>query len=93
LRNVPDYADITKRLLRIPENSDTRDTRAIIRLTTAYLKLLFPHVRDTSDISREDFKMYCLSPAKNMRQIIKQQLAMIDKEFTDELPDIEVIAT
>ncbi|MGB9795769.1 BREX system Lon protease-like protein BrxL [Fervidobacterium gondwanense] len=91
MRTVPDFADICKRLLRIPENSDTRDTKAIVKLSTAYLKLLFSHVRDITDISKEEFQMYCLTPAKEMRQIIKRQLAMIDREFSEELPNIEVV--
>jgi len=90
LRLAPEYPNVINELLNIPKNADTRDTKAIVKLTSAFLKLLFPHVTSPSYLSKEDFKLYCLDPAKRMRKIIKEQISMIDPEFTDTIPDIGI---
>ena len=81
LREDASYRAIVDRLVEIPEHADTRDTEAVKRITTAYLKLLFPNVRKPEDISTKDFQKYCLRPAAKMRNIIKTQLGILDKEF------------
>ena len=45
LRDDISYRAIVDRMVEYPANADTRDTEAIKRIATAYLKLLFPHVR------------------------------------------------
>ena len=90
LRTVPDFANIVNNLLDIPKNADTRDTKAIIKLCTGYLKLLFPHARSDSDIRKKDFEIFCLGPALEMRGIIRKQLSLIDSEFQDTLPEIKI---
>lgn len=65
----------------LPERADTRDTEAIKRIATGYLKLLFPHVRSPKDINSLEFTKYCLRPATKMRQIIKMQLGILDTEY------------
>ena len=65
----------------MPKGADTRDTEAIKRVTTAYLKLLFPNVKTSSDISARDFKKYCLKPAMEMRQIIRMQMGFADVKY------------
>ncbi len=90
MRRVPEFEIVVQQLLDIPLKADTRDTKAIIRISTAYLKLLFPHVRTIQDISKEDFEEYCLKPAMHMRGIIKHQISLIDYEFRNELPDIKI---
>lgn len=82
LRNDLSYAAIVEELISYPSNADKRDMTAIKRLCTAFLKLLFPHVQSPSDINKEDFIYYCLTPAMDMRRVIKKQLCIIDpKEF------------
>lgn len=73
------YRATTEKLTRYPANADTRDTEAVLRLATAWLKLLFPHVKDPSDIEPRDFAYWCLEPAVNMRAIIRKQLQIIDR--------------
>lgn len=90
IRTQSFYSAIVKELLDIPKNADTRDTNAVIKLSSAYLKLLYPHVRAASDISPQEFKMVCFDPAFEKRKIIRQQLSAIDREFTDKMPDIKV---
>ncbi len=81
LRNDMSYRAIVEKIVEVPERSDTRDTEAIKRIATAYLKLLFPHVRSEFDIDKQDFTDYCLVPAMRMRRIIKLQQGMIDSEY------------
>lgn len=90
LRSNPEYTRIVNNFLDIPKDADTRDTRAILKITTGYLKLLFPHISHEDEISKEDFERYCLKPAIDMRKIIKNQISLIDSEFNDVLPDIKV---
>lgn len=72
------FRAIAESLITYPQNSDTRDTEAVLRLTTAWLKLLFPHIKSADDISNVEFANWCLEPAVNMRAIIRKQLARID---------------
>ena len=81
LRDDITYRSVVDRLLDYPSNADTRDTEAIKRIATAYLKLLFPHVRTPKDISAREFNTYCLIPAKKMRQTIVRQMGMIDLQY------------
>jgi len=81
LRDDMSYRAIVDELIIVPEASDTRDTEAVKRIATAYLKLLFPHVRSSKDISVRDFKRYCLDRARKMRDTIKYQLGLLDIEY------------
>jgi ATP-dependent Lon protease len=80
LRDDPTYRAIVDSWVDVPDKSDTRDTEAIKRLCTAYLKLLFPQVQRPGDIPSRDFKTYCLEPAIEMRSIIKLQLGILDPD-------------
>ena len=80
LREDPSYRAIVDLIVEVPEKSDTRDTEAVKRICTAYLKLLFPNVQSPNDIPLEDFKKYCLEPATEMRTIIKIQMGLLDPE-------------
>ena len=93
LREELSYRAVVDQLLQLPKNSATRDTEAIKRICTGYLKLLFPNVTDISKL--EDiqlFKTYCLEPAMEMRRVIKTQLGIIDRgEFGGTtIPDITI---
>lgn len=81
LRDDISYRAIVDRMLEYPANADTRDTEAIKRIATAYLKLLFPHVRSMQDIKPSEFNAYCLTPDRKMRQIIVRQMGMIDLQY------------
>ena len=57
---APDHAEdvynhIVNELLVIPEKADERHKKAIIRMTTAYFKLLYPHITSVEDVNLEDF--------------------------------------
>lgn len=81
LRNDMSYRAIVEKIVEVPKHADTRDTEAIKRLATAYLKLLFPNVRNEFDVDKMEFRDYCLTPAMKMRRIIKLQQGMIDSEY------------
>lgn len=78
LRDDIIYRAIIDDALDVPRDADHRDTEAIKRLCTGFLKLFFPNVRNTSDINVDEFMKYCIEPAMEMRQIIKKQLAIMD---------------
>lgn len=81
LREDISYRAIVDALVEYDSTAQTRDTEAVKRIATAYLKLLFPNVRSPKDINVRDFQRYCLRPAMKMRQIIKRQMGFLDKEF------------
>jgi len=81
LRADATYRTIVDTLVEVPEKADTRDTEAVKRIATAYLKLLFPNVRTQYDISKNDFDRYCLYPASKMRSNVKIQLGILDEEY------------
>lgn len=92
LRDDVGYRAIVDELVETPERADTRDVEAVKRVATAYLKLLFPHVRNAGEITSYDFKTYCLNRAVGMRDLVKRQLGILDpKEFGGkDLPKFEV---
>ena len=51
LRNDVSYRAIVDQIVDVPDKADTRDTEAVKRIATAYLKLLFPNVRSAQDIN------------------------------------------
>ncbi len=56
---------------------DLRDARAIERLAAAYLKLLFPNLAPRES----EFYEYCLRPAVDLRQRVRDQLSQMDAEY------------
>ncbi|MDI6889412.1 MAG: BREX system Lon protease-like protein BrxL [Thermodesulfovibrionales bacterium] len=90
LREISDFAAIVSELLDVPKNADTRDTIAIKRLATAYLKLLFPNVKSPDEIDKTDFENFCLKPALEKRGIIRKQINLMDSEFKEDLPAISI---
>lgn len=92
LRPAAEYDDMFDQLVETNEDCDLRDKKAVKRIAAAYHKLLFPHIHSIEEIADEDqqnFKQlyahYCLEPAVAMRQIIRKQCHLIDKEFKAEM--------
>ena len=90
LRSEMKYAAIVEDKLIIPEKADARDVKAIKKLCSGYLKLLFPQVEKATDISAADFRSYCFEPAFSKRAIIRRQLCLMDPEFSPSMPAIKV---
>lgn len=86
--------ELVDAMLVVPDNADTRDTNAVKKIMTAYLKLLFPHWRKVEDVDRDQMARYCLEPAVRMRGIIKKQLAIMDEEYRNKpIPEYNLLET
>lgn len=92
MRTEGQYVDIVNQLVALPPKMDERHKKAVIRMATAYLKLLFPNVIGVESIDPADFDMYCLQPAIHRRDVIRQQCAINDTGTTYQkpIPDIFV---
>ena len=85
LRDDISYRAIVDQVVEVSDGAYERHVEAVKRLTTAYLKLLFPNVRSATDIDRLLFLNYCLRPAVKMRAIVQRQLEILDpKEYRKE---------
>lgn len=91
LRSDSSYRAIVDQLIEVPDAADTRDTEAVKRIATAYLKLLFPNVRHPNDIKPIEFNRYCLRRACKMRSTILTQMGLMDREYAGkDLPQFKV---
>ncbi|KAA6335004.1 hypothetical protein EZS27_016731 [termite gut metagenome] len=90
LRTQNQYSLIFDELVAFESNADMRDFNAVKRITTAYMKLLFPHWTQFSDVNLDEFDRYCLQPAICRRGIIKEQCHNIDPEFKTTMPEIKL---
>jgi ATP-dependent Lon protease len=91
LRDDPTYRSMVDELVVLPKGADTRDTEAVKRICTAYMKLLFPNIRSARDIPTRDFRKYCLLPAMNMRGIIRIQMGYADEKHAGQtVPDFTI---
>ncbi len=91
LRTQNQYAQLFDKLVVFEKNADMRDFNAVKRISTAYMKLLFPHWINKEDVDMQEFNDYCLQPAIRRRGIIKEQCHNIDAEFKTQMPKIETI--
>ena len=91
LREQSEYAMVCNELITVPKGADLRDTKAVMRIATGLLKLLFPHVAKASDISKEDFNTFCFLPAMHMRSIIRKQIHIISPNLNERLPALTVL--
>jgi ATP-dependent Lon protease len=85
LRQREEYRHWVKQYTR--SSGNIRDITAVERLATAYLKLLFPNL---STVTPELFRDYCLLPAKRLRSNIRDQMSLVDQEYSPALADIDV---
>lgn len=91
LRDELHYSTLVDSCIVVPPKAYKRDLDAITRLCTGFVKLLFPHAKTKDDIPQDEFVKYCLDPAKEMRQVIRNQLHVIaPKEYINpDVPDIQ----
>ena len=87
------YNQIYDELVAIAPNTDMRDSKAVKRIATAYMKLLFPHWRTVEDVNKQEFEIFCLNPAIHRRGIVKQQCHYIDPEFKQQMSGISLKKT
>lgn len=77
LRNDIGYRDFVKTNMQLENSDDMRDSRAIENGATGLLKILFPNLKP----SEEDFYKYCVNPALEMRQRVRDELCKMDREY------------
>lgn len=77
LRGEPQYTDYVNMNMRLLNCNDMRDKKAITRLASAYLKLIFPNLQ----VSQEEFNKYCVQPAVDLRQRVRDELHKMDSEY------------
>lgn len=86
MRTESIYSHVVEALVAVPDGAEVRHTKAVKRVATAYLKLLFPHVTSAEQMDLNDFNMLCLQPAVRRRDIVRQQCSYIDPEPTFSKP-------
>ena len=93
LRTESSYSHIVDDLVEIPNGADMRHTKAVKRIATASLKLLFPHITSADQIDKSEFNALCLQPAIRRRDIVRQQCSNIDAEnsFSKPMPEYKVV--
>lgn len=91
MRTDNTYGLLFDQLVRFEEKADVRDSKAIKRIATGYIKLLFPHWRTKEDVKRDEFERYCLQPAVHRRGIVKEQCHNIDPEFKTRMPEVSIV--
>lgn len=92
LRTESVYSHIVDKLIDVPQGADMRHTKAVKRIATAYMKLLFPHITSVEQVDIDNFNMHCLQPAIRRRDIVRQQCSNIDAEssFSKPIPEYKV---
>jgi ATP-dependent Lon protease len=84
LRRGAQYGEYVSQNMRLIGCDDLRDRKAISRLATGFLKLLFPDMKPTE----EQFTQYCVRPAVELRQRVRDELHKMDPEYAS--VDIQV---
>lgn len=88
LRVQNQYSELFDQLVDFDKKADMRDFTAVKRIASGYMKLLFPHWAKPEDVNLDEFKSFCLEPAIHRRGIIKEQLRLIDPEYSAKMPSI-----
>lgn len=88
LRHRPEYQMLINDMINTEAGADLRDIKAVVKLSSAYLKLFFPHIKSNVDINKDDLWNYCIYPAIEKRGIIRKQMHIIDPEYKENMPDI-----
>lgn len=77
LRSEPQYTDYVNMNMQLLNCNDMRDRKAITRLASAYLKLIFPDLH----VEQAEFNEYCVKPAVTLRQRVRDELHKMDPEY------------
>lgn len=77
LRSDISFRDYVKTEMVLPNCDDMRDTKAIESGASGLLKILFPDKAPTE----EEFYKYCVNPAVELRQRVKDELCKTDQEY------------
>ena len=88
LRSDISYRDYVKANIELIGCDDMRDNRSIETGATGLLKILFPDKKP----SEQEFYRYCVNPALELRQRVRDELCKLDREyvpvtFSSKIPD------
>lgn len=77
LRSRDGHEQYIARRVKVLGTQDIRDEKAVQRVASALFKLLFPH----GEASDDELMHYCVDPAVEYRQHVRDQLTLWDEEF------------
>ena len=77
LRTRDGHEQYIARRVKVLGTQDIRDEKAVQRVAAAFFKLLFPHGK----ASDEELMHFCVEPAVEYRQYVRDQLTLRDEEF------------
>ena len=77
LRSDISYRDYVKTEMELQNCDDMRDSKGIEAGATGFLKIFFPNKAPTE----EEFYKYCVNPALEMRQRVRDELCKLDREY------------
>jgi ATP-dependent Lon protease len=77
MRRIPQYDEYVSENMVLVNCDDLRDRKAIARVAAGFLKLLFPDLEPTE----EQFKEFCVKPAVELRQRVRDELHKLDPEY------------
>lgn len=77
LRADISYRDFVKTNMQVENCDDMRDSKNVEAGTTGLLKILFPDKQP----SEQDFYRYCVNPAVEYRQRVRDELCKLDREY------------
>ena len=88
LRDDISFKDYVKSNMVLSGSDDMRDSKAIESGASGLMKIIFPDKNPTED----DFYKYCVNPAIELRQRVRDELCKMDREYTaatikSKLPD------
>ena len=77
LRSDISYRDYVKLNMELENCDDMRDSKAVEAGATGLLKIMFPD----KDPAEEDFYNFCVNPALELRQRVRDELCKLDREY------------
>ncbi len=77
MRRSAQYDEYVSENMVLVNCNDLRDRKAIARLAAGFLKLLFPDMKPTE----EQFREFCVKPAVELRQRVRDELHKVDPEY------------
>ena len=86
-REKNEYNDYVKQ--HVKSLGDIRDVRSVEQISAGLLKLLYPDLKSIGSI--ENFEKFCVEPAKELRQLVREQMSIKDSEYKLEIADIDVV--
>lgn len=77
MRRIAQYDEYVSENMILIDCNDLRDRKAIARQAAGFLKLLFPDLKPTP----EQFREFCVKPAVELRQRVRDELHKLDPEY------------